>query len=116
MKYNVSVRMTYGKWFIVHGSSERALALLIFVCPFVCPSLKKNNFYHRLQIIYLKFAHIAYVYRALDKREYLMIIFLISHRNHNVVMMVQMRGHNIGFYAELTKIIHNYHKKTPFYL
>ena len=42
-----------------------------------------------------------------------MIIFLISHKNHNVVMMVQMRGHNIGFYAELTKIIHNYHPKLP---
>ena len=29
---------------------------------------------------------------------------------------VQMRGHNIYFYEELTKIIPNYHKNTPSYL
>ena len=41
-----------------------------------------------------------------------MIIFLISHQNHNVVTphlnrlveTVQMRGHNLWFYSELTKI------------
>ena len=26
---------------------------------------------------------------------------------------VQMRGHNVYFYAELTKIIPNYHQKFP---
>ena len=58
--------------------------------------------------------------RALEKvREYLMIIFY--YLNHNVVTphmnrlneTVQMRGHNIGFYAELTKIIPNYHQLLP---
>ena len=57
-------------------------------------------------------------FRALNKREYLKIIFLISHRNHNVVTphlkllieMVQVKGHNICFYEELTKIIPNYHQ------
>ena len=47
-----------------------------------------------------------------------MIIFLISHRNHYVVTphlnrlteTVQMRGYNICFYVELTKIIPNYHQ------
>ena len=40
-----------------------------------------------------------------------MITFLISHRNHlNHLETVQMRGHKVCFYAELTKIIPNYHK------
>ena len=59
--------------------------------------------------------------RALDKRRYLMIIFFISHRNHNVVTphlnrlvkTVQISDHNICFYAELTKIIPNYHHILP---
>ena len=50
-----------------------------------------------------------------------MIIFLISHRNHIVVTphlnhlveMVQIRGHNICFFAELTKIIPYYHQILP---
>ena len=40
-----------------------------------------------------------------------MIIFLISHQNHScdghlkpLVETAQMRGHNIPFYVELTKI------------
>ena len=53
--------------------------------------------------------------KALDKREYLVICFLISHRNHYVVTphlnrlveTVQMRN-IICFYAELTKIITKY--------
>ena len=40
-----------------------------------------------------------------------MIIFLISHRKH--IETVQMRGHNIGFYEELTKIIPYYHQILP---
>ena len=59
---------------------------------------------------------IMYKARALDKREYQIIIFLSSHRNHNVVTphlnrlieTVQMRGHNICFYAVLTKIFPHY--------
>ena len=54
---------------------------------------------------------------ALDKREYLMIMFLISQRNNVVVPhlnclveAVQMMGHSICFYAELTKIILTYHQ------
>ena len=86
------------------------------------------------------------VIRALDKREYSKIIFLISHRNHNYVVCphqnrlvetVLMKvttdvfmqenpsselsrrdgsdeAHNICFYAELTKIISNYHQILPF--
>ena len=30
--------------------------------------------------------------------------------------MVQMRGHNVCFYAELTYIISSYHQNTPSYL
>ena len=50
-----------------------------------------------------------------------MIIFLIfsskpyvvtPHLNR-LVKTVQMRGHNIRFYAELTKIIPNYHQILP---
>ena len=58
------------------------------------------------------------VYRALDKREYLMIIFsyfsskpyvVIPHLNR-LVEMVHMRGHNICFYVELTNNIPNYYQ------
>ena len=35
-----------------------------------------------------------------------------AHLNH-LVETVQMRGHNIGFYAGLTKIIPNYHQILP---
>ena len=53
-----------------------------------------------------------YSFRALDKRQYLMIFFLIFSTKPYVVTphlnclneTVQMRGHNIWFYAELTKI------------
>ena len=51
--------------------------------------------------------------RALDKREYLMIIskpyIVTPHLNH-LVEMVQMKGYNIWYYAELTEIIPNYHQ------
>ena len=49
----------------------------------------------------------------------MIIIFLISHRNfvtphlNGLVEMAQMRIHNICFYAELTKIIPNYHQILP---
>ena len=46
--------------------------------------------------------------RALDEREYLMILFHIE--TIGLVKTVQMRGHNIRFYAKLTKIIPNYHQ------
>ena len=51
-----------------------------------------------------------------------MIIFLISHQtiyyDHSselsrLVETVQMRDHNVWFYAELTKIIFNYHQILP---
>ena len=57
--------------------------------------------------------------RALDKKEYLMIIkdffsyfslklyVMTPHLNH-LDETVQMRDHNMCFYAELTKIIPNY--------
>ena len=62
--------------------------------------------------------------RALDKKEYLMIIFLFLIETYNVIAhlnrldeshheMVQRRGHNIRFYAELTKIIPNCHQILP---
>ena len=44
------------------------------------------------------------------------IIFLISHLNHVTPYLnclentVQMRGHNVCIYAELTKIIPKYHR------
>ena len=56
--------------------------------------------------------------RALDKRAYLMIIFLISHRHYMLwplIWTVRMRGHNIWFHAEFTKIIPNYHLELCFY-
>ena len=60
------------------------------------------------------------VYRASDKREYLMIIFLVSSKPYVVtphlnclIKTVQMRDHNICFYAELIKIIPNYHQILP---
>ena len=51
-------------------------------------------------------------------REHLKIICLISHRKpyvvtpclNHLITAVQMRGHNIWFYAELTKIFPNYHQ------
>ena len=49
-----------------------------------------------------------------------MKIFLISHPNHVVTPnlnrldeTVQMRGHNIWFNADVTKIIPNYHQVLP---
>ena len=59
--------------------------------------------------------------RVLDNREYfddnfsyfsLKPYVVTSHLNHRIVM-VQMRGHNICFYAELTKIIPNYQHILP---
>ena len=41
--------------------------------------------------------------RSLDKKEYLMIFL-------RLIKMIQMRGHNICLYAELIKIIPNYHQ------
>ena len=71
-------------------------------------------------LVCCKITYFYWTLRALDKREYLMMNFLISsqsyvvtpHLNH-LVKMVQMRGHNICFYAELTKIIPNYHQILP---
>ena len=61
-----------------------------------------------------------YIVRALDKGAYLMIIFLFLIETiccdpnlNRLVETVQMRGHNICFYAELIKIIHNYHQIHP---
>ena len=75
----------------------------------------------RHQILCQELQSVLDIYRALDKREYLMILFLISHRNDMswpLIWNVSSRrfrwgvgGHNIWFYAELTKIIPN----TPSY-
>ena len=65
--------------------------------------------------------------RALDKMGYLMIIEdIFSHFSskpydvtphlNRLNETVQMRGHNICFYAKLTEIIPNYHQITPSYL
>ena len=58
--------------------------------------------------------------RALDKREYLMISFVISQKSYVVtshlnclVETVQMRDHNKYLHAEFTKIIPNYHQILP---
>ena len=56
--------------------------------------------------------------RALDKREYLMMIFSYFSSKPYVVTPSsepshRMRGHNICFYAEITKIISNYHYILP---
>ena len=56
--------------------------------------------------------------RALDNMKYLLILFSyfsskpydMTHHLNRLIKAVQMRGHNIGFYAELTKIIPNYHQ------
>ena len=59
--------------------------------------------------------------RALDKRGYLMIIkdnfsyfllkpYVVTLLLNRLDETVQIMGHNIGFYAELTKIIPNYHQ------
>ena len=59
----------------------------------------------------------------LCKKEYLRIFFLISSKPYVIIphlnlfiKTVQMRGHNICFYAELTKNIPNYHQIFPFIL
>ena len=67
---------------------------------------------------------ILWTNRAVDKRKYLMIIFLISLKPYVVtphlnrlIETVQMRGHNIRFYAKLTKNFSYYHQNfTPSYL
>ena len=57
--------------------------------------------------------------RALDKRRYLLIIegyfsyfllkpYVVTPHLNRLVETVQMRGHNICFYAELTKTIPDY--------
>ena len=57
---------------------------------------------------------------ALDKKKYLMIFFsycsskpYVVTPHLNRVKTVQMRGHNIYFYAELKKIIPNSHQILP---
>ena len=54
--------------------------------------------------------------QPVDKRKYLMIFFLIPHLIYvltpflnRLVETVQIRGHDICFYADLTKIVPNYH-------
>ena len=50
--------------------------------------------------------------RALDKREYLMVIFSyfsskpydVTPHLYRLIEAVQMRGHNISFYIELKKL------------
>ena len=58
----------------------------------------------------------VYIYRALDKREYLMILwddfsyfttkpYVVTPHLNCLIEMVQRMGHNICFCAELSKII-----------
>ena len=39
--------------------------------------------------------------------------YVVTHHLNRLIETVQMRGHNIWFYAELTKIIPNYHQILP---
>ena len=61
---------------------------------------------------------------ALANMEYLMIIednlsyfslkpYVVTPHLNRLIETIQMRGHNIYFYAELTKIIPNYHQILP---
>ena len=63
-------------------------------------------------------------YRALDSREYLMIIiiffliliktiYIMTPHLSRLVKTVQMRDHNLCFYAELPKSIPYYHEILP---
>ena len=74
----------------------------------------KYNLYDKCQakVCVILFIPLFSVPRALDKREYLMIIFLISHRNHMLWPSSEPSHqdgsdefHNIRFYAEFTKLI-----------
>ena len=71
--------------------------------------------------------HLNYIRGLLDKREYLMITrddfsyfslksYVVTPHLNCLVKTVQMMGHNICFYAELTKIIPNYHQILPLIL
>ena len=62
--------------------------------------------------------------RALDKRSYLMIIednfsyfslklYVVTPHLNRLNETVQMRGHKVCFYTELTKIFPNYHQIHP---
>ena len=57
--------------------------------------------------------------RALDKKEYDDNFSYFSSKLYVVTphlnCLVQMRGHNLGFYAELTEIIPNYHQILPLF-
>ena len=59
-------------------------------------------------------------HRALDKKGYLMIIsdfslkpYIVTPHLNRRNETVQMRNHNVCFYAELTKIILNYYGILP---
>ena len=41
--------------------------------------------------------------------------YVVTPHLNRLVKTVQMRGHNICFYEELTKLIPNYHQNTPSY-
>ena len=40
-------------------------------------------------------------------------LYVVTPHLNRLIETVQMRGHNICFYAELTKIIPNYHQIFP---
>ena len=40
-------------------------------------------------------------------------IYVLTPHLNRLIETVQLRGHNICFYAELTKIIPNYHQRLP---
>ena len=40
-------------------------------------------------------------------------VYVVTPHLNRLIEMVQLRGHNIRFYAELTKIIPNYHHRLP---
>ena len=67
------------------------------------------------------------IIRALDKKEYLVVIwgiffsfltelYVVNPHLNRLDETVQMKCHNICFYAELTKIIPNYHQIIPLIL
>ena len=88
--------------------------------------LKKLRKVGEVKKIKVKYQHQRKVsmFRAPDKREYWMIIrdnfsyfsskpYVVTRHLNRLNETIQMRGHNIWFYAKSTKIILNYHQILP---
>ena len=87
-----------------------------YLAPTYCRYRKETEILFCLKM----FVYILIVsrkYRDLDKRAYLIYFsyfsskpYVVTPHLNRLVETVQMRGHNICFYAELTKVIPNYHQ------